>query len=81
MVLKESFVLRDLQTFKKAPHFLENPRLYSLYPELACDLAEKLFTNDGKPRKKVWQLLNESIKDRTSLWQMACDLIRGARAL
>jgi len=26
-LLKNSFVLKDMETFKKAPHFLDNPRL------------------------------------------------------
>ncbi|MDH5696036.1 MAG: FAD-dependent oxidoreductase [Dehalococcoidia bacterium] len=79
-LLRESLVLKDLKTFKKAPHFLENPRIYSLYPELACDLAEKLFTNDGRPRKKTWELLRQAMDGKVSFWQIARDLmhIKGA---
>lgn len=80
-LLKQSFVLKDLRTFRKAPHFLENPRIYSTYPEFACDLAERIFTNDGKPRKRVWQLLRETMKGRISLAQIASDLIKGKGAL
>jgi electron transfer flavoprotein-quinone oxidoreductase len=75
-LLKKGFVLQDLETFRKAPHFLENPRIYSLYPELACDLAEKLFTNDGRPRKKAWELLKQAIEGRVSWWQIARDLMQ-----
>jgi electron transfer flavoprotein-quinone oxidoreductase len=80
-LLKRSFVLKDLETFKKAPHFLENPRMYTTYPELACNLMEKIFTNDGKPRKKTWQVIKETMKEKkVSLVQMARDLFtaRGA---
>lgn len=79
-LLRESFVLKDLKTFRKAPHFLENPRIYSLYPELACDLAEKLFINDGRPRKKTWELLRQAMDGKVSFWQIARDLmqIKGA---
>jgi electron transfer flavoprotein-quinone oxidoreductase len=79
-LLRKSFVLKDLATFRKAPHFLENPRIYSLYPELACDLAEKLFTNDGTPRKRTWKLLRQVMDGRISLSQIARDLmqIKGA---
>ena len=80
-LLKESFVLEDFEAFKKAPRFLENPRVYSLYPQLACDLAEKIFTNDGKPRKKIWKLLKQSMRDRVSFWQMVRDLIQIKRSL
>ncbi len=80
-LLEQSFVLKDLNTFRKAPHFLENPRIYRTYPELVCSLAEKMFINDGKPRKKTWQLLRESMKGRVSLWQMVRDLMRGKGAI
>ena len=80
-LLEESFVLKDLKTYRQAPHFLENPRIYSVYPELACDLAEKIFTNDGKPRKKTWQLLKEAMRGRISFWQIVRDLMRGKGAI
>jgi electron transfer flavoprotein-quinone oxidoreductase len=80
-LLEQSFVLKDLKTFRKAPHFLEHQRIYSTYPELFCSLAEKVFVNDGKPREKTWQLLRESMEGRVSLWQMAGDLMRGKGAI
>ena len=80
-LLEQSFVLKDLKTYRKAPHFLENPRIYSSYPELACDLAERIFTNDGKPREKTWQLLREAMKDRVSWRQLICDLMQARRAI
>jgi electron transfer flavoprotein-quinone oxidoreductase len=80
-LLEQSFVLKDLKTFSKAPRFLENPRIYTTYPELACSLAEKIFTSDGQPRKRAWQFLRESKKGKISLWQMARDLIQGKEAV
>lgn len=79
--LKQSFVLKDLETFKKAPKFLENPRIYNVYPGLACDMAEKIFTNDGQPRKKIWKHLKRSMKGNVSLQQIASDLYNIKRAL
>jgi electron transfer flavoprotein-quinone oxidoreductase len=80
-LLKQSFVLKDLKTFSKASRFLENPRLYTAYPELACNLAERLFISDGQPRKRVWQLFREAKKGKISLWQMARDLMQGKEAV
>lgn len=80
-LLTQSFVLRDLRTFKKAPHFLENPRIYGLYPKLVCDLVRKILTNDGHARKKAWQLFRESAKGKISLWQIVCDLMKGKGAI
>jgi electron transfer flavoprotein-quinone oxidoreductase len=80
-LLEQGSVLKDLKTFEKAPHFLKNPRIYTTYPELACSLAKKIFTSDGKPRKKAWQLLREAKKGKISLWQMARDLMQGKEAI
>jgi electron transfer flavoprotein-quinone oxidoreductase len=75
-LLEHSFVLEDLKTFKKTPLLLENPRFYSQYPKLACELAEKIFTNDGKQRKKFWKMFRESQKGKITLWQIIRDLLR-----
>jgi electron transfer flavoprotein-quinone oxidoreductase len=80
-LLEQSFVLKDLETFEKAPHLLENPRFYRQYPELACELAEKIFTNDGRPRRKFWKLFRESQKGKISLWHMIRDLFQIKRSL
>jgi electron transfer flavoprotein-quinone oxidoreductase len=80
-LLEQSFVLRDLKTFRRAPHFLENARIYSVYPKLVCDLASRVLMNDGAPRKRFGQLVRELTKGKVSLWQIGSDLIRGARAI
>ena len=79
--LKKSFVLKDMETFKKAPKFLENPRIYSQYPALACDLAERIFTSDGQPREKIWHLLKQSMGEDLSLLQIARDMMKMKGAL
>lgn len=79
--LEKNFVLKDLTTYKKAHHFLDNPRIYDTYPQLICDVAEHIFTNDGTPRKKTWEILRESMKGRVSWGQIARDIIGGKGAL
>lgn len=80
-LLKQSFVLKDLETFKKAHLFLKNPRIYRQYPELICDLAEKILTHDGRPRKKTWKLLGQSMDGKISFWRIIQDLMRMKGAL
>jgi electron transfer flavoprotein-quinone oxidoreductase len=75
-LLEKHFVMKDLEAFKRAPLLLENPRFYDQYPELVCELAEKIFTNDGKQRKKFWEMFRESQKGRISLWRMIRDLFQ-----
>ncbi len=78
--LEESFVLKDMEVFNKAPDFLKNPRIYRHYPEIACDLAKKIFSNDGEPREKMVAVLKQAMKDRVSFLQIIRDLwqIKGA---
>jgi electron transfer flavoprotein-quinone oxidoreductase len=80
-LLEQSFVLKDLKTFKKAPGFLENQRIYANYPELACNFMEKIFTSDGRPRKRAWQIFRETMRGKVSLWRMILDLIQGKTAI
>lgn len=80
-LLEQSFVLEDLKTFQRAPVMLENPRFYSRYPEMVCELAEKIFTSDGQSRKKFWKIFRESQKGKISLWQMIRDLFQIKRSL
>jgi len=80
-LLKENPLFKDFKTFKRAPHFLENQRLYSLYPPLLCEIAERVLLNEGKPRKKVSHLFRESIKGKASLLEVLYDLWQMRRAL
>jgi electron transfer flavoprotein-quinone oxidoreductase len=79
-LLQETFVFRDLRTYRHAPHFLENPRLYSVYPELICGLMERLFTVDGSQRQNLLGAARKEMKGKVSLLRIAKDLL-GARAL
>ncbi|MBW7983652.1 FAD-dependent oxidoreductase FixC [Enterobacillus tribolii] len=55
--LEENALLHDLKTYRKLPAFLENPRLFRQYPQMAADLMADMFTIDGQPaqpmRKKI----------------------------
>ena len=79
--LRKRTVMEDLNTFRNAPHFLENLRLYRQYPELVCELAKKVLASGGQPRKKAWNLLRQSMKGKISLWQIVRDLIQMKRSL
>lgn len=40
--------LRDMKMYQKMPAFLDNPRMFSQYPEMAVGIAGDLFTITGK---------------------------------
>jgi electron transfer flavoprotein-quinone oxidoreductase len=79
-LLRESFVLRDLQTYQNAPVFLANSRLYSVYPDLACGIMEKMFKVDGGPRQKLLGAARSELKGKVSITHLVGDIL-GARTL
>lgn len=81
-LLKESFVLKDLKKFKRAPGFLSKARVQGVYPSLVCHAAEQLFTVDTQPRKKIMEIALAGLKrEKLPMWQFISDLIEGGRAL
>ncbi len=77
-LLKNDFVLKDRETFKRAPEFLKNARLYSLYPELACRLFHRLALVKGEKKRAFDELLEET---KGSRFKIILDMIKGMRAL
>ena len=49
--LEESFVLKDLKNFRRAPRLLEIDRLYQEYPEMICDYMDRVYRIDGRPKE------------------------------
>ena len=81
-LLKQSFVLRDLDAYRRAPEFLENQRMFNAYPELAVGLATRLFTVDGAPPVHLMKMVLDLIKQSDiSLIQLVRDGWKGARNL
>lgn len=80
-LLEENGVLTDLRTFKRAPEFIGNPRLHTLYPRLACDLAESMFAVDGQPRPKLLPLARRKLRGQISMRQLLKDGLEAGRSL
>ena len=57
--LRDSFVLRDLETARSIPNVMENPRLFTHYPQAIGRLLESVYTIDDQPQagivKKAWR--------------------------
>jgi electron transfer flavoprotein-quinone oxidoreductase len=52
-LVKDSFIYKELQTFSNVLSFMENPRLFNLYPQVFCGLFEKLMWIDEQPKQKM----------------------------
>ncbi|EBL8291835.1 FAD-dependent oxidoreductase [Salmonella enterica] len=73
-------VMADLRHYRKVPAMMDNPRLFTRYPQMAAGIMADLFTVDGQPpqplRKKILRrckavgylnLIKDGIKGITSL--------------
>ena len=75
-------MLTDLETFGRAPDYLKNPRLFTLYPELICALAARVYSVDGGGKSRILDLVLEEAKRRKiPLLRLLRDLVGGARAM
>lgn len=79
--LDESYVMKDIRNFQDAVHLLHDPVMYGKVPNLLCDFGRKFFTISNEPTKKASQLMRESVKEHSSLWEMAKIGFKGARSL
>lgn len=80
-LLEDSFVLKDLKRFSNAAPMLANKRFYTVYPEFMCAMMDKMFRVDGKPRKKMWSIMRESMKGKLSMMDLAKDGMQARKAL
>ena len=80
-LLKNSFVLKDMETFKNAPHFLDNPRLMGLYPQFACDILEKLMFISDPPKKRLVGTAMTEVRTKLKIMQLLKDGYNAFRSM
>jgi electron transfer flavoprotein-quinone oxidoreductase len=81
-LLKQGFVLRHLEAYRRSPEFTENRRLYEAYPAFVTSFASSLFTVDGsQPVHLLGKFFDHFRKNRLSLTGLAIDGWKGARWL
>ncbi len=79
-LLEQSYVLKDLKTYKNFPKFMENPRIFNEYPKLIADLMTDMFVINGEPSAPLKQKAWKHIK-KIGLMNIAKDGIKGVQAL
>lgn len=80
--LDKIFVGKDMRTYEKAPHFLENPRMYGAYGELLSDVLYSVYNLDTTPRQRlVSGAMGALKKSPLSLLQLVKDMYGAGRSL
>ena len=79
--LDQSFVLRDLRRFRRAPSFVMSERLQNVYPGVMTALAEQALASRGQPRSKLVALARAELRRAgVPAWRAVRDMWRGGRA-
>jgi electron transfer flavoprotein-quinone oxidoreductase len=79
--LDESFVIKDMKTFRNAVGMMHLERLFQTYPQVLADIFERLFRVSGEPRTKLLRLARKEALSRVGLKDLVADGIKIGRAL
>ena len=77
-LLKESFVWQDLKTFRHAPRFLDNPRLFDHYPQLVGEIIQSLFHIGDDPKQRLFATVKGKV-GWGEAWSVLKDLRGGLK--
>jgi electron transfer flavoprotein-quinone oxidoreductase len=80
-LLEESYVIKDLKLYRKAPHMLHNNRIYQEYPELMCSFMENIYKIEGAPKANLTKLFLKSAKEKVGLGNLLADGFSAWRSL
>ncbi len=79
--LDESFIIKDMTTFKNAVGMMHMERLFQTYPQVLADIMEKVYRVDGAPRVKLMRLARKEALKKVGLKDLISDGIKIGRTL
>jgi electron transfer flavoprotein-quinone oxidoreductase len=74
-LLKESFVQKDMETFRQSLEALENPRVTGFYPQWACKVLEEIFWIGEGPKERISSILWKGARQGLLNFQALKDLL------
>ncbi|WP_347253214.1 FAD-dependent oxidoreductase FixC [Leminorella grimontii] len=78
--LESLSVMKDLRHYRKVPAMMDNPRMFTLYPQMVAGIMADLFTVDGQPPRPLRKKLMRHCKE-VGYMNLLKDGIKGATAL
>lgn len=75
-LLNESFILKEMNTFKNTLAVLENERLFTKYPQAVSDLFEKVMWVDENPKDGLYKTISQELKKSFFNWETFKDWLR-----
>jgi electron transfer flavoprotein-quinone oxidoreductase len=79
--LDDSFIIKDMVTFRNAVDMMHIERLFQTYPQIICSLLEKMYRVEGIPRSKLLRLARKEALAKVGLKNLISDGIKTGRAL
>ncbi|MDF1554567.1 MAG: FAD-dependent oxidoreductase [Deferrisomatales bacterium] len=79
--LEQSFVLKDLKLYRRAPKMLHIDRLYEIYPAVLCDFMDRVYRIDGTPKEKLAKLLLNKARQRVTTRELLSDAFTAWRSV
>jgi electron transfer flavoprotein-quinone oxidoreductase len=73
--LRESFVIKDMETFRHTADVLSNPRLFTVYPVCISSLLDAVFTVGEGPRKGLYRSAMDAAKKHAGPWSAFKDFL------
>lgn len=80
LTLLEQGPLRDMKAYQRMPEFLDNPRMFTAYPEMALGIAKKLFTISDEAPVPLRKTILQHAK-KVGFMNLIKDGIKGVRAI
>lgn len=80
-LLVDSYVMRDLEHYCKAPEFLERTTgITQAYPQMLSEIMQAMFVIDGEPPQPLSKAVKQSVK-KVGVLRILGDVRRGMKAL
>jgi len=79
--LDDSFIMKDMKTYKNAVGMMHLERLYQTYPRVLASILEKMYRVEGVPRSKLLRLARKEALKEVGLKDIITDGIKIGRAL
>ena len=80
-LMNDSYVIKDLKLYRKAPHMLHNDRIYNEYPELLTSFMEYIYRIEGSPKENLSKLFLKTAREKVGLANLMADAFGAWRAL
>ncbi len=79
--MEDSFVIKDLETFRKWPHAMEGwSSMFTDYPVMVKEIFNVLFSVDGEPQKPLMKRMMPIVKKR-GLFKLAGEVRKAVKSL